>query len=331
MSSANVPIEKKPRRPRLHHDPHLAQPQPNERISQMHPALFAINRHRFLKNSQIHDLLFRGLPNASGQARSTAASVRAANGTCLIRLKDRELITRLPINLAAASPWAFPHPVNVLTRAGLDELRRFVDAEEIADFIPRPLAKKLPFRTLDHEVAVRDVAIQFERAAIARDCDFGYWLGDEDFEEYKAAHFSGKMIPDGFFLLSDGERYHPQFLEIDMGSQTVASGGRGGTATIKDWTTKIGRYLDYLPHFGDDPLFTGLADPLLLTVTTSPKRMQSLLDASRKSGAGAECWFTTFARFVADWPESALGRIWTTPESSRMTALCDRLCSQAPS
>ena len=227
--------------------------------------------------------------------------------------------------------WSPPYPVNVLTKAGLDELTAYVELMELPDFQPRPITKKLPFHTLDHEVKVRDVAVQFQRAITEQDWGFGYWIGDEDFEMWKGDYFTGQMIPDGFFLIDDGPRTWPHFLEIDMGTQTVVSGVKGGTTTIKDWRTKMERYLDYLPRFANDSLFAGLTDPIVLIVTTSSDRMQSLKKAAFEVGCRGMFWFTTFEQFGSEWPASALNYIWTTPHEKTARSFANRITSQGPS
>ncbi len=323
---------KKILRPRLYHDPKLAKLYPNEMILAMYEVLTAINNHRWLANKQLHDLLYRRLPSdlsAEHRAKSDAATARAFNHRSLIRLKDRELIVRKAIHLNASGPWMPPYPINVLTQAGLDELRGHASSEGITDFQPRPLVAKIPFRSLDHEFKVRDVAIQFERAADEQGWYFGYWIGDEDFEMWKG-HFSGQMIPDGFFLLQDGPTRKPHFLEVDMGTETVTS-GTNGKRTIKDWATKFERYLNYLPRFSNDGIFQGLSDPIVLIVCPSGARMASLRKAAMDAGCRGMFWFTTFENLAHDWPMSALNFVWSTPHEKLTRSLLNRVSSGAPS
>jgi len=219
-----------------------------------------------------------------------------------------------------------PYPVNVLTQAGFDELKTYVEQEGMGDFIPRPITRKLPFQSLDHEFYVRDVAVQFERSVVEQGWDFTYWLGDEDFEMWKG-HFTGQMIPDGFFLIDVGTKRFPHFLEIDMGTETVVSGLKGGAVTIKDWKTKMERYLDYLSRFGSDTIFEGLVDPVVLIVAPSIPRMKSLKDAARAAGCKGMFWFTTRDLLAEDWPMAALNYIWSTPNEKVTRSLVNRVRS----
>ena len=315
-----------PRRPRIYHDPLMAKPKPLESIQQLFPCLMALNQHRWLTNSQVSDLLFRGQISITGEERSIAAAQRAANAMCLIRLKDRELLTRLTLFRSGPS-FPFAYPVNTLTATGAQLLaNHFADAGRTTAI--RPLTKKLPFHTMDHEIAVRDVAIQLERASVDQGWDFIYYQGDEDFEAHKKQDYSGEMIPDGFFLIRHEGRLLPHFLEVDMGSETVVSGGSGGSITTKDWQTKFTRYLDYLPRHQRDGFLSGAeSNPVVLTVTTSNRRMESLRKAAVDAGCRGMFWFTTFENLRADWPMSALNFIWSTPHEKTTRALVNRIQS----
>ena len=106
-----------------------------------------------------------------------------------------------------------------------------------------------------------------------------------------------KIVPDGYFVLHDGEYEYHNFLEIDMGTETARSSRFGRN----DYTRKILGYQayhrsgKYRRHFDPDGMYDEL--PMrILTVTTSLKRLATLKAAAEAVGAGAQFWFTTFRR-----------------------------------
>src|SRR4051794_40459795 len=124
------------RRPRIHHDPSLAKRYPWEMIEryQGREALLAINQYRFLLNGQVAALLFIDQPGPDGRPISDATARDKCNKRCLIRLKDAELIERVPV--------FYTHPitgstvrdgVNLLTRLGAEVVESWLIEDDRSD------------------------------------------------------------------------------------------------------------------------------------------------------------------------------------------------------
>jgi len=97
-------------------------------------------------------------------------------------------------------------------------------------------------------------------------------------------------IPDGLLVvqnLSTGLDY-PCFVELDLGSESVAARSH----TRRAFAHKIEGYLDYLgSSFRQE--FGIQAPPILLIVTDSERRMQSLRSTAQRLGGGGRYWFAT--------------------------------------
>lgn len=100
-------------------------------------------------------------------------------------------------------------------------------------------------------------------------------------------------IPDGLLVvenLSTGKLF-PSFIEVDMGTESVSAHSHAR----RDFARKIEGYLEYLGRaFRSD--FGIQAPPIVLIVTDSERRMESLRTTTQRLGGGGRFWFSTLAR-----------------------------------
>ncbi len=251
-----------------------------------------------------------------------------SNRKCLLRLKDNGLIERLKVFHTHRVTGAFyQDAVNILTRAGAQLVQEHYDAAGSGQRVRwRPDLKRLTNATLDHELAINDLAIAAHRACWERRWELHDWH-DDDLLARRTTAFDG-FIPDGFGVVDTGTRLVPVFVEIDRGTETVAS----PSGSTKDWRTKIERYLGYLNHrFRDDPLLATLGyrpatldRPLVLTVTTSETRLENMLAATAAVGGDHRFLFTTGPAIFGErgrfWAP-----VWRSPEQVAAVSLGDLL------
>lgn len=117
-----------------------------------------------------------------------------------------------------------------------------------------------------------------------------------------------RILPDYFFLMVDPNRkpsHYRRFVEIDRSTETVKT-----SKDYDDWFKKILKYREYRRRIGDQRSLCEKRydnnSVVVLSVTTSDKRMQNLKEVTEKAilGAGAKLtaaqrfWFTTFDRLT---------------------------------
>lgn len=100
-------------------------------------------------------------------------------------------------------------------------------------------------------------------------------------------------IPDGLLVvenLSNGKLY-PCLVEVDLGTESVASPAH----VRRDFSRKIESYLEYLGSaFRSD--FDLNAPPIVLIVTESERRLESLRETTQRLGGGGRFWFASLPR-----------------------------------
>ncbi|MDQ3540069.1 MAG: replication-relaxation family protein [Chloroflexota bacterium] len=100
-------------------------------------------------------------------------------------------------------------------------------------------------------------------------------------------------IPDGLLVvenLSTGKLF-PSLIEVDMGTESVSAHSHAR----RDFARKIEGYLDYLGSpFRQE--FGIQASPIVLIVTESERRLQSLRTTTQRLGGGGRFWFSTLSR-----------------------------------
>jgi DNA-binding PadR family transcriptional regulator len=135
-------------------------------------------------------------------------------------------------------------------------------------------------------------------------------LRNEDGKRYNSA-----VVPDMVLaIMFSGRRYALFFVEVDR-----------GTMTTRRWQEKIEVYREYMrsPKLQDKYRANSF---ILLTTTTTDKRIISLAEKTAEMGGRRGFWFTTSGEVS---PESALKQIWVRASdlfelrNERLTKLAD--------
>ncbi len=294
-----------------------------------------LDAHLYLSNDQIETLLFQQGRTATGKERSPKGAAYAAN-TALRRLFDSGYVDRIPVFLPGLKPHTVKaHYVNTLSARGARVAAELLRQEGRTPRWRRSLLPH-PWQPLLHGFWIRQFAVTGRAACESRGWRWWSWFDDRQLAALKKEHGARfAAVPDGFFVITnpDTGKDFPHFLEIDLGTETVAARSPGRL----DWRGKVESYLDYLDrHFREQ---FGLASlPIVLTVTESERRLAHLLAATGAAGGGGRFWFTTLDRlFVPTGAHDSHKRrasdalqgafwaaIWRVPTSSQMRTLANR-------
>lgn len=244
-----------------------------------------------MTNSQISDLFFAELPNRRGEPR-TELGARAAADRSLRRLWENRQLDRVRVVLTSRrTGGGYISFVNVLTATGLESVKQH--AEETGKAIEiraEPGDPKLSLQQLEHSVALCDLYALFQRNARSQGLKLRAWHDDR---QLAALRNSGAIkllnVPDATFVLgrtaADAKAF---FLELDLGTESVS----GLSDRRRDWQGKIESYERYFATaFAHDAFLGGLARPIVLTVTTSERRLTNMLEATRQAGGGSGYWY----------------------------------------
>jgi len=169
---------------------------------------------------------------------------------------------------------------------------------------------------LRHFLATNDFHIALVAACARTPMTLTDWMSDKELKSTgmketvtltspSGAKHKASVVPDACFSLSNGEGKNATFfVEVDLGTVTIAP-------TVwerRGWTRKINAYRAYL---SSEPYRKRYGDRnvQVLTVTTSEARRVHLQEATEKTGAGKNFWFTTFEQ--ATEPDALLtAPIW---------------------
>ena len=100
-------------------------------------------------------------------------------------------------------------------------------------------------------------------------------------------HVRVPVIPDAYFALHLGDRRAHFFLELDR-----------ATMTTKRWKTRIQAYRAYAES-GKYQARYKTRSLRVLTVTTTPQRLENLRQTTHQAGGGELFWFTTIGQVTA--------------------------------
>lgn len=160
-----------------------------------------------------------------------------------------------------------------------------------------------------------------------------HWWNDRVLAARKQkGQLSLPTIPDALLVAhntTSGKDY-PCLVELDLGTESVTA----ASVVRADFSRKIEGYLDYLgTRFRQE--FALDAPPIVLIVTDSERRRQSLRDATRRLGGAGRFWFALLPR-LRGWdnasmppnvsPAALVGSFW---RSHWLTAANDQLRSLA--
>lgn len=335
------PIEpnplKQPRQGRVHFNPNLAKIRPFETIPHATEILLALNHRRFLSARQISRLFFRGesemIADLHLRTKAMAAADRQANRRSLRPLKDLRLVTVVrPFVRGETVPLAQKEVV-VLTAQGAEVARQLLaNGNRTANLRWRSSWLEIDGTNQAHASLISDFYIAVRRATGGAWALRG-WRDDRDLAQLIQLGQSslGGLIPDAALVLEHDGDFHPLFLEIDLGTESVVSPRHAR----RDVTAKFERYQQYLSSgWQRDPLLAGIdRSPIVLFLTTSTTRLNHLLDAATQIGAEEIVCFATLDRLRGDLDPSLViwGSDWICGNPPVSRVLPDILSSQVPS
>lgn len=208
--------------------------------------------------------------------------------------------------------------VHTLTKKGAQILAHYVGCE-LSELQWRVLEGESE-HFLDHLLLTNNVRIALLSAMQQRPNDVAIQIWRDDVT-LKRLHSQDRLkielgegrtetrilVPDGYVLLSGprmrdfrnpaappSPRELHHFLEIDRATETGAS----RLEHRRTWAKKIKMYLAYYEQFYEQRYGTkGLR---ILTVTTSHKRMENLMEITERAGGRFRFWFTTFERISTE-------------------------------
>ena len=166
---------------------------------------------------------------------------------------------------------------------------------------------------LRHFLKTNDVRIALSLACERNGVTLDDWLSDRELKsagmkDYviisgaRGAKQRAAVVPDASFALSWGKRSATFLLELDLGTVTI----RPTLWERRGWTRRIKAYRAYL---GSETCRSryGVQNAQVLTITTTDSRREHLQEATKKTGAGMDFWFSTLTHAIEP------GRLLTQP------------------
>jgi hypothetical protein len=198
-----------------------------------------------------------------------------------------------------------------------------LDVSEIRWIPTRSSAPKAS--TAQHALEVNDAYISLMRGiGMVNGVNLFAWYNDQQLSKLREIAGFTSFFPDGLCIVSSDRRgICPVFVEVDRATETVWSDRH----TKSVWADKIRSYGAYLKDQGwrydvfwreelgysleevQDP--KQWANPIVLTITTSPERVNLMLEATAKAGGGGTYWYTSQPELYATW-DAIQGKIWRT-------------------
>ena len=288
------------RTPRIHFRA-SANPYPLEMIQQGTQTLNYLMTFPALTSWQVCKLLFLGKPNSRGEVRTNPETARRATNRSLRRLKDLGLVSVKPI--ARLDNPLTKWELNYLTPQGH---RTLTDHRESHGLATLPYQKpNLTYQTMNpHRMAIIDAGISAMAAASRAGITVDVWLDDLTIRSLsKRGQITWPMEPD-FLLVLRYEDHREAFLgELDMGTESVDSNRANSIAS------KLTNYKQYFTSMrANDPWLKDLPQPQVMLVAPSERRLESLKEATAKSGGRSAYWFTTST--LLEPPYSFMGEVW---------------------
>lgn len=251
----------------------------------------AVHRHRVLSAPQIAALFF---PTAHGGVSSQCRyRLRMLAQAGLLEKKEQPQTLR-----DGRRPYVY-----FLTSAGcrllVDEL-----GYEPADLDWKPSFNDIESPYLAHQLALGDVYVAIHLGAARAGWTVREWVDDRFLRKLHTDRVRIEVpgggaedvavVPDGYLVLSvpddpEGqERWLSFFIEIDRATEVVAATHQ----QRRTWRRRIRAYQAYF----ESPAIVEryhTRNIRVLTVTTSPKRLENLRAATAAEGGRSRYWFTT--------------------------------------
>jgi hypothetical protein len=242
-------------------------------------------------------LLFTDRPNDRGVLRSEGAGQRAA-ARSLQRLWRSGFIGRRTVFLTSKrTGFGYQHFVNVLTKKGATALQQQTTLQDGPPIRWTQTSQKLSLQTIEHALAINDFYVLVRRSAEDAGIGFHLWHDDRQLNSLNNRQLLKLVsIPDAFFVLEKDGQFFGHFLEIDTGSETVL-----GRRSERSWIRKILAYGEYFrEQYPQDGFFRGFTAPIVLTVTSSHHRRDSLLQATMMARGRGVYWYTTLKELESE-------------------------------
>lgn len=157
-----------------------------------------------------------------------------------------------------------------------------------------------PPTTRKHLIATNDIRIAMQLAVKHQGFVLESWIDDLSLRRSHSGvkvtivgpdggTVTTSVVPDGYGRLRAGENWYPFFIEADMATET----GEALVFGNKDFARKIVAYLEFY-RSGQYSARYQAKSYRVLTVTTSQKRLENLMEVTERAGGKRRFWFTTF-------------------------------------
>ena len=262
--------------------------------------LETVYSHRFITASQLSALYF---------SQSVIKGKDQPNSYCLYLLKglvanEYLLARRLPPSERGGRS----EHVYLLSRRGAESLAALWGCS-VADLDWDRTDRAIRITSLPHYVACSHTRV---RIALSVRTHAGFrieqWLDERDLQrKHKGVKLTittpeGRqqqvgIEPDQFFLLmtsrpdSDEQSRYFRFVEVDLGTEPIQASKYDRSSFIK----KVLSYLEFY-RSGQYQQLYGAKGMVILTVTTTERRLDSMLKATEQAGGRERFWFSTFDR-----------------------------------
>jgi len=299
------PASSPKRRARINPDPAAHAEWPLKHVAQGVEILTALDRHGFLTNGQIAELLYVDEPNSFGESRSARAAQEAANRALRLLWKG-EYLVRQRVVLTSRQGHPYLHFVNVLSARGIAAVADYYRETESKQTVRSLEAPQLRQQQLEHAIALNDIYVLIARATRRQNITFALWRDDRQLTAMNREQRTGFLsIPDAMFgLQRPGGGHTLYFLELDLATESVF----GVVPGRNTWRAKIERHEQYFKkQYGNEALFAGLPAPTVLCITDGARRLANLIAATEEAGAApGRYWFATRDELANFW-----GAIWS--------------------
>ena len=247
----------------------------------------AVNDYRAVTTEQLEALFFG--------SRSTAQYR-------LSRLFQHEFLDRNFLSVVSGAPGS-SRVIYTVGKRGVGVLVEHFGYER--NQVRLPKRGTLGWHLIEHLLKVNDLRVMVTLAARAQHWTLETWL-DETVFRAKPDYVTVKdkvgrsrrepVFPDGYFVLHTPRGKARFFLEVDR-----------GTELLSKFAPQIAVYETYVASGQYQERFQAKSLRILV-VTTSERRLRSLMRATEQAGGNQKYWFTTFERTTTE--TIFTGAIW---------------------
>jgi hypothetical protein len=306
------------RQGRWYRDPTKAKLVPLDAIKEGKAILALLDQTLFLTSQQIAHRFFTVPIHGERKPETELARAARAANRSLSRLKDRGWVRLSPVYTLPAPGKLRTLEVNSLTPPGVEVVRRlYQEAWKSTEVITYSTGQVNPVpETINHDLAVRDALVFLTRLFLDAGIPI-HWFTFQTRQLVNEKQTAMHHAPDLIMIV--GERRVPLLIEADLGTESIES------TVGNSWATKYQQYGNYLKRdFGNDPLFEGCVKPLVVTLTTSDRRLTNLVGAIKGWGGQRSWWCSTFEA-LSPLIYQEPGLVWWVPTVDRVMSLSDAI------